>query len=284
MWMKIEDYPSVETIEDNDILIINTGDGTKSTSAQKLSNFIKGEGYEPWVAHRNTCRGKNLGSEFTDEQKIAIRTGTFNDLYVGDYWEIGGVKWRIADINYWLKTGDTPANTGCTTPHLVILPDTTIINNVLMNSTNVTTGGYVGSDMYKTKLASVKQIVFSVFGQNNILNHREFLENAVTNGYVSGRSWYDSNVELPSQIMMFGSNIYPQTSGTVVANNATINTSQLALFQMRPDLIIISSNHYWLRDVVAASGFATVAWAGHAGSSGASYSGMGVRPVFGIIG
>lgn len=51
--------------------------------------------------HRNTFRGKCLGESITEEQLTAIQDGRFYDLYVGDYWEINEVKYRIADINYW---------------------------------------------------------------------------------------------------------------------------------------------------------------------------------------
>lgn len=48
--------------------------------------------------HRNIFRGKHLGESITEEQLEVIRDGSFADLYVGDYWEINGVKYRIADI------------------------------------------------------------------------------------------------------------------------------------------------------------------------------------------
>ena len=51
------------------------------------------------INHRNIFRGKNLGSAVTEEQKTAIQSGTFDDLFVGDYWEIDGVKWRIVDMD-----------------------------------------------------------------------------------------------------------------------------------------------------------------------------------------
>lgn len=49
--------------------------------------------------HRNIFRGKSLGESITAEQLEVIRDGSFRDLYVGDYWEINGTKYRIADIH-----------------------------------------------------------------------------------------------------------------------------------------------------------------------------------------
>ena len=42
-------------------------------------------------SHNSIYRGKNLGSSVTQEQWNAIEAGTFDDLYIGDYWVIGGV-------------------------------------------------------------------------------------------------------------------------------------------------------------------------------------------------
>lgn len=50
--------------------------------------------------HRNIFRGRCLGESITAGQLAVIRDGSFADLYVGDYWEINGTKYRIADINY----------------------------------------------------------------------------------------------------------------------------------------------------------------------------------------
>ncbi len=228
---------------------------------------------------RNTFRGKNLGSAYTDDQKAQVRAGTFNDLFIGDYWVINGVTWRIVDINYWLNTGDT----NCTTPHLVIMPDQKLYITK-MNKTNITTGGYVGSQMYTANLANAKTLVNSAFGSANILNHREYLTNAVTNGYPSAGVWYDSTVELPNEIMMYGSLVFtPAGDGSFVPNRYTIDKTQLALMKMYPMFINPGRYWYWLRDVVSSAHFARVGTDGAADYYYASTS-LGVRPVFGLIG
>lgn len=38
--------------------------------------------------HRNIFRGKELGTSVTSSQLAAIQNGTFDDLYVGDYWKM----------------------------------------------------------------------------------------------------------------------------------------------------------------------------------------------------
>lgn len=225
--------------------------------------------------HRNIFRGKNLGTSLTTEQKTNIQNGTFKGLFLGDYWVIGGRNWRIVDFNYWYNCGDT----AFTNNHLVVMPDTALYT-AQMNAENVTTGGYVGSEMYTTNLEEAKTIVNSAFG-SAVLTHREYLTNAVTNGYPSGGAWFDSNVELPNEIMIYGSLIFtPVGNGSIVVNRHTISKTQLALFTVAPKFANIRAT-YWLRDVVSASYFALVDYIGRAHFSRAS-SAFGVRPVFPI--
>lgn len=93
-------------------------------------------------SHNSIYRGKYLGDEVTTDQYVAIAAGTFDDMYIGDYWTINGVNWRIAHFDYWLNCGDTET----TTHHVVVVPDT-ILYSAKMNETNVTTGGYTHSLM-----------------------------------------------------------------------------------------------------------------------------------------
>lgn len=258
--------------------------GYTGTETQFYANLasISQKGTETPEQHRMIFRGKNLGTSVTQAQKTAIQNGTFDDLYVGDYWEIGGVVWRIVDIDYWLHCGDTAFENH----HLVIMPDRNLYN-ARMNSSNITDGGYVGSEMYTTNLEQAKTIITNAFG-SAVLSHREYLINAVTNGKPSGGSWYNSTVELPGEIMMYGSNIrsVSGSDGTTVAYTGTISKSQLALFQIAPKFIVPynssgSRSGIWLRDVVSSSVFAYVLYYGLADWHGASYSG-GVRPVFAV--
>ena len=282
--MKITDYGKVTSLTEQNVFILDGSDGTKgilaSDLAQALLNIlpadnlmdvIKGE-LAPEM-HRNIFRGKYLGSSVTAAQKAAIKNNTFDDLYVGDYWTIGGVNWRIVDINYWLRCGDTDF----TTPHLVIMPDTSLYT-AQMNTSNITTGGYVGSAMYTANLETAKTTIASAFG-DMVLTHREYLTNAVTNGYPSAGAWYDSSVELPNEIMMYGSHVFtPAGDGSFVPTRYTINKSQLALFKLVPKFIH-NRQYFWLRDVVSAANFAHVNNHGNTNYSRASSS-YGVRPVF----
>lgn len=276
--MDISQLTQVNTVSASDRILLASGGSNKGITVNDafwgiLDAVISVE------QRRNIFRGKNLGTAFTAAQKAEIKAGTFKGFFIGDYWSIGDRIWRIVDINYWLNSGDA----SCTTPHLVIMPDQSLYS-AKMNETNITTGGYVGSQMYTANLANAKTLVNSAFGSANILNHREYLTNAVTNGYPSAGAWYDSTVELPNEIMMYGSLVFtPAGDGSFVPNRYTIDKTQLALMKMYPRFINPGRYWYWLRDVVSSAYFAVVYGSGTANYRDASDS-AGVRPVFGLVG
>jgi hypothetical protein len=231
--------------------------------------------------HNSIYRGKYLGSEVTEEQYAAIAAGTFDDMYIGDYWTIGGVNYRIAHFNYWFNCGDIATQE----THVLIVPDTNLYN-AKMNDSNVTTGAYVGSKMYTTNLAQAKTIINNAFGASHILNHREYLTNAMKATadptYESAGSWYDSTVELMNERMVYGADVFHNVEvNGAIPTNYTIDKSQLALFALDPSRIY---NHadWWLRDIVSSANFAVVYNDGRAGYYSAGDLSFGVRPAFGI--
>lgn len=125
--------------------------------------------------HNNIFRGDDLfAKSYTiDDICSMISDGSFSDIYIGDYFTLSdtienvpcyveetdtegtktmvestqtvtyNTKFRVAGLDTYLNTG----NTSFTAHHAVIVPDG-IIGSNRMNSTNITTGGYVGSFMY----------------------------------------------------------------------------------------------------------------------------------------
>ena len=228
-------------------------------------------------AHNAIYRGKNLGASVTAEQYAAINDGTFDDLYIGDYWTIGGVNYRIAAFDYYYRSGD---NIDLTTHHVTLVPDTALYSHV-MNDTNTTEGGYIGSKMKTSGLDQAVTIINNAFGSAHILTRREMFTNAVSNGKPSGGSWYDSTVDLMTEQNVYGSRFFaPAPDGTTIPYQYVVDKSQYPLFAFRPDLIS-NRTWYWLRDVVSAAYFAYVSPGGAANSGNASAAG-GVRPAFSI--
>lgn len=233
-------------------------------------------------AHNAVYRGKALGGEVTDAQWAALAAGSFDDLYIGDYWTKGGVNYRLAAFNYFLHTGDTE----CTTNHVVVVPDTNLYNAQMHNTgsgdwesgADTTAGGYVGSDMYKTNLANAKTTIKNAFS-GHVLKHRIYLTNTVANGRASNGIWRDSEVDLMCEQMVYGSGIFaPVSDGSNIPANYRVEKSQLPLFQHEPSFIC-NRAMWWLRDVVTAYDFARVGDHGHATRVGGSNS-LGVRPFF----
>ena len=288
---KVTELTAFTTPTDSCLIPIHDGTGLKKiTFANFRAKAV--EGTEAKIApllfnnagaHNAIYRGKSLGSTVTTAQYAAIKAGTFDDLYIGDYWTIGGVNYRIAAFDYYLNSGDT----NCTTHHVVIVPDTCLYNAQMHNTSsggyeggaaNTTTGGYVGSDMYKSNLEQAKTTIKSAFS-GHVLKHRIYLTNAVANGRASGGAWCDSEVDLMCEQMVYGSGIFsPVSDGSNVPANYRVEKSQLPLFQHEPSRIC-NRNNWWLRDVITASRFAYVNAIGLADYGTASNS-FGVRPAF----
>lgn len=288
---KVTELTAFTTPTDSCLIPIHDGTGLKKiTFANFRAKAV--EGTEAKIApllfnnagaHNAIYRGKSLGSTVTTAQYAAIKAGTFDDLYIGDYWTIGGVNYRIAAFDYYLNSGDT----SCTTHHVVIVPDTCLYNAQMHNTSsggyeggaaNTTTGGYVGSDMYKSNLEQAKTTIKSAFS-GHVLKHRIYLTNAVANGRASGGAWCDSEVDLMCEQMVYGSGIFsPVSDGSNVPANYRVEKSQLPLFQHEPSRICNRAT-WWLRDVITASGFAFVSRDGYAYCGNASSS-RGVRPAF----
>lgn len=288
---KVTELTAFTTPTDSCLIPIHDGTGLKKiTFANFRAKAV--EGTEAKIApllfnnagaHNAIYRGKSLGSTVTTAQYASIKAGTFDDLYIGDYWTIGGVNYRIAAFDYYLNSGDT----SCTTHHVVIVPDTCLYNAQMHNTSsggwesgaaNTTAGGYVGSDMYKSNLEQAKTTIKSAFS-GHVLKHRIYLTNAVANGRASGGAWCDSEVDLMCEQMVYGSGIFsPVSDGSNVPTNYRVEKSQLPLFQHEPSRIC-NRNNWWLRDVITASSFANVDDNGSAVYGNASNS-YGVRPAF----
>ncbi len=271
--VNLSELTQINELVSGNKLLVGTTDGNKAIAAEDAL-FAMLDGFAPVELRRVLFRGKNLGTALTAVQKAAIKDGSFKGMFLGDYWSIGGRIWRIVDMDYWYNCGDT----AFTSHHLVIMPDEALYN-AQMNTTNVTTGGYVGSAMYKSNLANAKTIVNAAF-QGSVLTHREYLCNAVANGRPSGGAWFDSSIELPNEPMMYGHpHFSPTSDGSTVPSIYTISKTQLALFMVCPRFIVNRSYNQWLRDVVSSAAFARVDNYGNTHCLLASSS-HGVRPVF----
>ena len=271
---KMGDLQTVTEVAKTDLLIVHDGSGMKTVT---MEDFV-GKGVAPiiydGIAHNSIYRGKYLGNSVTAEQYAAISAGTFEDLYIGDYWTISDVKYRIAAFNYYWNCSDT-----ATLPphHAVIVPEKNLYN-ASMNATDTTAGGYVTSRMHAANLAPAITTISAAFS-GHVMSHRSYLTNAVSNGYASAGAWYDSGVDLMNEQMVYGNGVFsPASTGSVTPTNTRVEKNQLPLFAMNPAMLN-NRESYWLRDVVTASEFAAHYSFGAASHYPATIS-LGVRPAF----
>ena len=275
---KFADLEAILSVTGTEQMLIHDGNGVKVITVENLHkglqtdiDSVRNVLADGAAAHNCIYRGKNLGTSVTAEQYTAISSGKFTDLYIGDYWVINGVIYRIAAFDYYYNCGDT----NFTKHHAVIVPDTSLYK-AQMNTSNVTTGGYTGSAMYKSNLAQAKTTIKAAFGSAHVLTKRELLTNAVNGNTPSGWAWFDSDVELMNEVQAYGSVAWGAHDGN--GYNVASGDGQFPLF-MFDRTKLHNREDYWLRDVASATGFSGVNDDGYAGGRGASGS-YGVRPAF----
>lgn len=275
---KFADLEAILSVTGTEQMLIHDGNGVKVITVENLHkglqtdiDSVRNVLADGAAAHNCIYRGKNLGTSVTAEQYAAISSGKFTDLYIGDYWVIKGVTYRIAAFDYYYNCGDT----NFTKHHVVIVPDTSLYK-AQMNTSNVTTGGYTGSAMYKSNLAQAKTTIKAAFGSAHVLTKRELLTNAVNGNTPSGWAWFDSDVELMNEVQAYGSVAWGAHDGN--GYNVASGDGQFPLF-MFDRTKLHNREDYWLRDVASATLFSGVGSYGIAYDCGASFS-FGVRPAF----
>ena len=275
---KFADLEAILSVTGTEQMLIHDGNGVKVITVENLHkglqtdiDSVRNVLADGAAAHNCIYRGKNLGTSVTAEQYAAISSGKFTDLYIGDYWVIKGVTYRIAAFDYYYNCGDT----NFTKHHVVIVPDTSLYK-AQMNTSNVTTGGYTGSAMYKSNLAQAKTTIKAAFGSAHVLTKRELLTNAVNGNTPSGWAWFDSDVELMNEVQAYGSVAWGAHDGN--GYNVASGDGQFPLF-MFDRTKLHNREDYWLRDVASATYFSFVSGGGRATYNNASYS-LGVRPAF----
>lgn len=275
---KFADLEAILSVTGTEKMLIHDGNGVKVITVENLHkglqtdiDSVRNVLADGAAAHNCIYRGKNLGTSVTAEQYAAISSGKFTDLYIGDYWVIKGVTYRIAAFDYYYNCGDT----NFTKHHVVIVPDTSLYK-AQMNTSNVTTGGYTGSAMYKSNLAQAKTTIKAAFGSAHVLTKRELLTNAVNGNTPSGWAWFDSDVELMNEVQVYGSVAWGAHDGN--GYNVASGDGQFPLF-MFDRTKLHNREDYWLRDVSSATLFSFVGSYGRANNNNASNS-AGVRPAF----
>lgn len=258
----------------NELLGTIRKDMVRLDSLEKSANILTYHGAGP---HNAIYRGKYLGEALTAEQSATISAGEFEDLYIGDYWTIGGVNYRIAAFDYYYNCGDTKFKKH----HAVIVPDTSLYSAIMYkgneeDKTGGFLGAYAGSTMRKSNLEQARTIIKAAFGPAHVLTKREKLVYRLWDGGPGPSKWYDSDVELMSEVQAYGTVIFRGRSCNY-SNNGT-GASQFPLFMFDPTKLH-NNEGYWLRDVASHREFSIVEGNGNLTYCPAPTD-FGVRPAF----
>lgn len=286
--MKIQDYPEISELSSGDKLVVETPDGTKKIDGSNIGKSDGAVTLDPVVLHRNTYRGKNLGSSFTAEQKDAIANGTFDDLYIGDYWNINGVTWRIADIDYWYGNFTENLNK-ITSHHLVMFPDMHIATGQMHTTNKIYNVGYIGSTFNTTTVNSLRSIIKSAFGDNLLKIY--FSAPSSVDSY----STIETDVFLPMSYMISNSSMIGNKTNKSIRDFLHQDPifEMMSLFKFNNRILIDKDtyeygvyNRYWTGDVIFPSsssedgGFGMVMLYGKLYWDWASANSVGFRPMF----
>ena len=241
--------------------------------------------------HRNIYRGVSLGDEITSAQQDAIRTGSFDGIYIGDYWETLDGRAYVADMDYWLGMGTDKH-------HLIIICDGLLNSNYFVSSMRTTPDvgyGYRSSRIYSVLLSTPPAALCDVMCDYPIYIQTRYndvdLQTGVPNGNTNGSCsvW----AELLTETMVFGQRI------NSITNNGTNNFEsvepfhpQLTIFRLYPGFLIdlirslretLTFGSITLRDVCSHSSFAGIDTNGNPKTIAANVSNQLTLPYF-IIG
>lgn len=253
-----------------------TLDNVSNDSIFNLQNCDLSEQEITETLHNNIFRGHDLLNYFTNLNKLqnAVSSGDFSKIYIGDYVKqtitYSGTqyttKYRVAGINTFKNYGDT----ALTRNHLVLIPDR--LFDAQMNTSNTTSGGYVGSRMYTTVLPALLNALAgssSTPFYGKIISHRELFANAENDW-----AWYDNSLCLLSEMEAYGSRILASYGHSIGFY------AQMPLFKLNPDYISkFYRQNVWLRSVSSSTFFCVANGSGYAYHDVASNS-RSVRPRF----
>ena len=246
------------------------------------------------IGHNGIYRGQYLGSSYTSAQKSMITGGTFDDLYIGDYWTIGGIDYVICHFDYYYRCSDSDVNYH----HAIMMPrgNLTGLSFTAINSesptngtaqwcagtTNTTAGGYIGSRMRTVIMPACDTKVKAAFGAANVHAISELYPNSfssASDGRAKGWDWTTTDLicDLCNETMVYGHQVWGKGE-TEEGWEVGIDKWQLAIFALNPHFANRRA-HWWLRSVRSAAIAANVTNTGTANTGGAANA-HGVRPRF----
>lgn len=260
-------------------------------SIQKIIKFAKlfdecqGAGF-----HNSIYRGKNLGSVFTDEQKEAVRSGTFDDLFIGDYWEFNDVSYNWEDDDGSIQTSTWSGkmrvahfnyHVGNWKHQLMIFPDDNLFSRKYSDTSPITVA-YANSDIRNKKsgLLRAKELFTACFKENILTDSYACIYHSIVDGKQADPAWeYSIGCELLSEGMCLGSIITGNSDVSCPGEGCgrAINECiQVNLFRYHTRLV---AGDFLLQDIVSSTKCAMISLGGRAYTRVIDIA-AGVRPYF----
>ncbi len=175
-------------------------------------------------AHNSIYRSKKLGSTITAAQLAAIRAGTFNDLYPGDYWNFQinskSVVARILGLNSFMYYAPGTA-AHVNKPHAVVYfyhgwQDS--LWTFPVHDTATLQGHIKNSKLYTEHLPAILAQIESFAGAENILSMYDMVADSIdANGNVNHRVGSVEKIFLPSLYNLTGIMSDPENTGWLYA-------------------------------------------------------------------
>ena len=204
-----------------------------------------GGGGSSWIEsipemHRNIYRGQSLGTVPSATQKLAVTSGTFDDIYIGDYWQPdANTKLVVADMNYYLGTGAQGYDQQFNTPHLVLLVIQTGATVQLYQTDQEQMPTYELTDWYENTKPTIESTLETLLGATTIIERRVGYDG----GLYAPVGYGNSKIDILNQLLVFGTKVCP------TLQEFESEHQQLSLFRLRPAAITEYMSNAVLRDV-----------------------------------
>lgn len=311
--MRISQYDKVIDVNDDDLILIETAEGTRTIKASDLkkidfNSFTKDiyvDTGDLVLLQRNRSGSEDKGQYklevrdlyyfICDQHEIlhkstvkygSLGTGAkalnilYNGIRLGTFNELWlGQSLTINNHMYIIVDFNYFNTTRTGTKHVVLMPYTAIGVADGMYPTDTTAEGYLGSQIRNLLVnGTFLERIYEDFGEEYIYLHKDYGSNAVTDGVVTGMtSISDSVAELPTEMMLFG------VSSTNNGNYTQGYRRQLSLFRYSPPDIMNSFSKEWLRDIYDDTDFLVLSTQNYVTHKPASTNKlMSVRPIFAV--
>ena len=219
------------------------------------------------ISHNGIYRGKNLTGVYTVEEMYQkITSGTFEDLYLGDYFTFstnvnlpGGavsaetVSLVFAGFDYYYNVGDQVL----AKHHAVMIPYKPFSTMAKFNETSSVEGGYLNSYIHQTVLPCYASAMSTAL-EGHLLTYRDWLTSSVGGDYATGCTWADVTLQLMNEVQLYGTVVWGKSQYEIGCGNR-----QLPLFKFISP-VTYTRNRFWLRTIAKTDSASASNHYGHA--------------------